>query len=100
MFARNLQPTNGANCRTDVPQNAADSAAPPEVGGPEAEILQTLPETRKDGLSLETEPLMGPAGAPSIPTGRGVRGGISRFHPIRASVQASNDFATTKGRLA
>jgi hypothetical protein len=60
------QPTNGAHWRTDLRQIAADFAAPREAGGPGAEILQPLPEARKDGLSLKTEPLMGAAEAPSI----------------------------------
>jgi hypothetical protein len=37
---------------------------------------KTLPEARKDGLSFETEPLMGPAEAPSITD----RAGCARQH--------------------
>jgi hypothetical protein len=62
--------------RTEVPQIAADFAVPPEVGGPGAEIVQPLPEARKDGLSLETEPLTGPVEAPSITD----RAGCARRH--------------------
>src|SRR5215831_1804016 len=75
--------------------------SPPEVGRPGAEILQPLPEARKDDLSSKNGATHGMRGSPvNLPTGRGVNCGIPRFHPIPASGRAPNDFATTKGRLA
>jgi len=54
------------------PSSRPPFAAPPKVGGPGAEILQPLPEVRKDGLSLKTELLTGPAEAMSITERAGV----------------------------
>jgi hypothetical protein len=53
-------PSDDVGSTSGVTQIAADLAAPPEVGRPGAEILQPLPQARKDGLSSKTELLTGP----------------------------------------
>jgi hypothetical protein len=62
-----------------------------QVGRSVRKYCGLLPKARKNGLDGE---------ARQWPTGWGVRGGISRFHPIRATMRAPDHFATTKGRLA